>query len=729
MAGCLRIVHRDLVFPAVNFSRSPLKPRLQTHLQTLKSCISRALSLTPSRLSYHEVFRRSVERPDDFWAEAAEKIVWTKKWDKILDNSNPPFTKWFVGGELNTCYNAVDRHVEAGLGDRTAIIHDSPVTQSVTSLSYQQLLHQVKLLAGVLVKHGVRKGDRVLIYMPMIPEAMVSMLACARIGAIHSLVFGGFAAKELSARISHAQPKVVISANCGVEPSRVVPYKPMLDGALELSDFQPPTCIIFNRPHFDPSPLKPGRDYCWQDEMAGSSPVDCVPVSATDPIYLLYTSGTTGLPKAVVRPSGGHAVVLHWSMYNMYTMKPGDCTIMYTVCCVYRRWRWYGRAEAVVRPSGGHAVVLHWSMYNVYGMKPGDVWWAASDLGWVVGHSYITYAPLLHANTTILFEGKPVNTPDPGTFFRVIRDHKVKGMFTAPTAIRAIRAEDPDGTYPKKYLPNDNFQALFVAGEHCDHETMDWIRDLLKKPVLDNWWQTESGWPITSTCYGLDMHLHPPPGVTGKPVPGWNVKVLDREGRETEDGELGEIFVKMPLPPGSFSTLWDAEERFKETYFTRRDDYYATMDAGIRDKDGYISVLSRNDDVINVAGHRLSAGALEEAILEFDEVVEAAVIGVPDKLKGQVPVGLCVVKHGSTMTPEEVVAGAVEAVRRMIGPVAAFKKAVLVPNLPKTRSGKVARSTLAAMAAGKPYKVPVTIEDASVYPAIKEALQTVGLAP
>ncbi|XP_076471572.1 acyl-CoA synthetase short-chain family member 3, mitochondrial-like isoform X2 [Babylonia areolata] len=679
MAGYIRTLHRDFIYPAARLYRSTLKPGLLDRLQN-QTCLTRALSLTSTRHRYDDVFRQSVERPEDFWAEAAEQIVWTKKWDKVLDDSNPPFSKWFVGGELNTCYNALDRHVEGGRGDQTAIIHDSPVTRTITHTSYKELLEKVRLLAGVLMKHGVQKGDRVLIYMPMIPEAIVAMLACARIGAIHSLVFGGFASKELAARINHAQPKVVVSANCGVEPTRTVPYKPMLDGALDLSEFQPPTCIIFNRPQFEASPMKAGRDVCWEDEMAGSSPVDCVPVSATDPIYLLYTSGTTGLPKAVVRP------------------------------------------------SGGHAVVLHWSMDHVYGVKPGDVWWAASDLGWVVGHSYICYGPLLHGNTSIVFEGKPVGTPDPGTFFRVIHDHDVKGMFTAPTAIRAIRAEDPEGEYAKSFLPYNTFQALFLAGEHCDHETMDWIRDLIQKPVLDNWWQTESGWPITSTCFGLNMHLFPPPGVTGKPVPGWNVKVMDEEGRETEDGELGEIFIKLPLPPGAFSTLWEADERFKETYFSQKEGYYATMDAGVRDEHGYISVLSRNDDVINVAGHRLSAGALEEAILEFEDVVEAAVIGVPDRLKGQVPVGLCVVQHGCQLSNEEVVEGVVKVVRKMIGPVAAFKIAVVVPKLPKTRSGKVARNTLAAMAAGKPFQVPVTIEDASVYPAIRECLLAVGLA-
>ncbi|KAK7098847.1 acyl-CoA synthetase short-chain family member 3, mitochondrial-like isoform X2 [Littorina saxatilis] len=679
MAGYIRALRWRGGFQAFKRSCHAQKTRLLWLSQDQNCFQCRALSSTPAcRNRYEEVFRRSIEQPDDFWAEAAEKLVWHKKWDQVLDNSNPPFTRWFVGGELNTCYNAVDRHVKSGRGDQAAIIHDSPVTASVAHITYKQLQEKVSLLAGVLRKHGVQKGDRVLIYMPMIPEAVIAMLACARLGAIHSLVFGGFASKELATRVNHAEPKVVISANCGVEPTRVVPYKPMLDGAIDLSEFKPSSCIIFNRPHFDPAPLKAGRDFCWEEEMAGSSLVDCVPVSATDPIYLLYTSGTTGMPKAVVRP------------------------------------------------SGGYAVVLHWTMSNVYGMNPGDVWWAASDLGWVVGHSYIAYAPLLHGNTSVLFEGKPVGTPDPGTFFRVIRDHNVKGMFTAPTALRAIRAEDPEGKFAKKYLPTDSFKVLFVAGEHCDHETMDWTKNLLQTPVLDNWWQTETGWPITSTCYGLDMDLNPPSGVTGKPVPGWNVKVFNAAGKEAEVEELGEIYVKLPLPP-SFSTLWKADERFKETYFTQKPGYYATMDSGVRDEHGYICVMSRSDDVINVAGHRMSAGALEEAILECGDVVEAAVVGVPDKLKGMVPLGLCVIKHDCITSHEEMVKNVIEAVRKSVGPVAAFKKALIVPKLPKTRSGKVARNTLAAMAAGKPFQIPVTIEDASVYPSIKEELLKLGI--
>ncbi|XP_046376045.2 acyl-CoA synthetase short-chain family member 3, mitochondrial-like [Haliotis rufescens] len=640
----------------------------------------RAFSTTRCVRLYDNAFSRSTQQPDEYWAEAAEQITWHKKWTKVLDDSNSPFTKWFVDGELNICYNAVDRHVESGHGERTAIIHDSPVTKSIQKITFKELKREVEKFAGVLRKYGVEKGDRVLIYMPMIPEAVVAMLACARLGAIHSLVFGGFASKELATRIHHSEAKVVVSANCGVEPSRVVPYKPMLDEAINLSEFKPQKCIIYNRPGFEAAAMTPGMDVSWQEEMTVDYSVDCVPVSAMDPLYLLYTSGTTGLPKAVVRP------------------------------------------------TGGYAVNLKWSMYSVYGMNPGDVWWAASDLGWVVGHSYIAYAPLLNNNTTIIFEGKPVGTPDAGTFFRLLQEHGVNGMFTAPTALRAIRAEDPEGKLLRQYLPLENFRTLFVAGEHMDPETMMWIQEIIKKPILDNWWQTETGSPITSTCVGLGMQLYPPSGVAGKPVPGWNVKVLREDGSETEPEELGQIAVKLPLPPGSFSTLWMADQRFRETYFTKIPGYYDTMDAGFRDENGYIAVMARSDDVINVAGHRISAGALEEAILECEDVVESAVIGVPDSLKGQIPVGICIIRQGLEKAGEDVIRDVIQAVREKIGPVAAFKKAVIVPKLPKTRSGKVARNTMAAMAANKPYKIPATIEDASVYPQIKAALQTIGYA-
>ncbi|XP_052800401.1 acyl-CoA synthetase short-chain family member 3, mitochondrial-like isoform X2 [Mya arenaria] len=628
---------------------------------------------------YDKVFRRSIEDPEDFWAEQAEQLVWDKKWTKVLDNSKPPFTQWFVGGELNTCYNAVDRHVAEGNGGQIAIIYDSPVTKQIKKITYRELWEQVSLFAGVLEKQGVKIGDRVLIYMPMIPEAIIAMLATVRLGAIHSLVFGGFASKELSTRIDHAKPKVIVSANYGVEPGKIIPYKPLLDGALNMISFKPNKCIIYNRPGFEFTPLVKNRDVDYDFEMANSYMTDCVPVPATDPLYLLYTSGTTGLPKAVVRP------------------------------------------------SGGHAVVLKWSMWNIYGIRPGEVWWAASDLGWVVGHSYITYAPLLNGNTTVLFEGKPVGTPDPGVYFRIIKEHQVAGLFVAPTALRAIRRDDPEGLFGKKFMPLRSFRNMFVAGEHCDRETMEWTKQVFDCPVLDNWWQTETGWAITSTCVGLGMPLHPTPGVTGRPVPGWNVKVMkDDYTTETKDMELGQIIVKLPLPPGSFSTLWENDYRFKTTYFDSKKAFYNTMDSGYRDKEGYVAVMSRSDDVINVAGHRLSTGALEEAIIDSQYIAEAAVIGVPDELKGQVPLGLCVPKHGMHVSDDEIKADIIRHVRDSIGPVASFKLAILVPKLPKTRSGKIARNTIASMAAGKAFQIPVTIEDASVYPAIKLALKQIG---
>ncbi|KAK6191948.1 hypothetical protein SNE40_003518 [Patella caerulea] len=629
---------------------------------------------------YDKAFSRANNTPEEFWAEAADGVVWSRKWNKVLDNSNAPFTKWFSGGEISTCYNAVDRHVEAGKGDNLAIIHDSPVTNTIEKITYKQLLQQVSLFAGVLRKYGVGKGDVVLIYMPMIPQAVIAMLACTRLGAIHSLVFGGFAAKELSTRITHAEPKVIVSASCGVEPNRVVPYKPMLTEALNNTQFKPNKCIIFNRPGFDKAPLNKNIDACWEDEMASTNPVDCVPVPATDPVYILYTSGTTGIPKAVVRP------------------------------------------------NAGHAVMLNWSMKAVFGINPGEVWWAASDLGWVVGHSYIAYAPLLNGCTTIIFEGKPVGTPDAGTFFRVIKEHDVHGMFTAPTALRAIRAANASQEFKNKYLPFTQFRSLFVAGEYCDHETMDWAKENFKTPVLDNWWQTETGSPITSTCLGLGMEKYPPPGVAGKPVPGWNVEVLRPDGKRCDPHELGQIAVKLPLPPSSFSTLYKNDERFHDTYFKTIPGYYDTMDSGFVNENGYIAVMARTDDIINVAGHRLSTGALEEAILENDDIAEAAVIGVKDALKGQVPVALCIVKKGVTKPESQVIAEVIAAVRINIGPVAAFKQAVIVPALPKTRSGKIARKTIAALAVGEEFTIPVTIEDASVYPAIKKSLQTIGLA-
>ncbi|XP_064634780.1 acyl-CoA synthetase short-chain family member 3, mitochondrial-like isoform X2 [Lineus longissimus] len=629
---------------------------------------------------YGGAFKSARDRPEEFWGECAEGITWTRRWDKVLDASNPVFPKWFPGGELSVCYNAVDRHVDNDLGDEVAIIYDSPVTGAKRTYTYREVQYEISRLAAVLVKHGVKKGDRVLIYMPMIPQAMFAQLATARIGAIHSLVFGGFASKELSTRINHAEPKVILSASCGVEPTRKIPYKPLLDEAIRLSHHKPHKCIIYNRVGLETATLKPGLDLDYEDEMATVHPHDCVPVPAMHPLYLLYTSGTTGIPKAVVRPSGGHAVVLNWSMWNLY------------------------------------------------GLKPREVWWAASDLGWVVGHSYITYGPLLGCNPTVMFEGKPVGTPDPGTFFRVISEHNVSALFVAPTALRAIRREDPSCEYAKQFgWPK--FRYLYVAGEHCDHETMDWAKAVFNTPVLDNWWQTETGSAITATCVGLGNDLFPISGVSGKPVPGWDVKVLKKDMTEARPGELGSIVVKQPLPPGSLSTLWNNDERFEHLYFENFPGYYDTMDAGTVDSNGYISVMSRADDVINVAGHRLSTGALEEAILEHNDLAECAVVGIPDKLKGHVPLGLCVIKQGVDKPHDQLIKELIQIVRDNIGPVASFKVAAIVKKIPKTRSGKIPRNTIAAMAAGQEFQIPVTIEDASVYTDIKRALSELGFNP
>ncbi|XP_038076885.1 acyl-CoA synthetase short-chain family member 3, mitochondrial-like isoform X1 [Patiria miniata] len=631
-----------------------------------------------SRWTYDEVYRRSLHEPEEFWHEQAEKITWFKKWDKVLEDNGSPFTKWFIGGETNICYNAVDRHVDSGHGDQTAIIHDSPVTNTVQKITYKELQQEVAKLAQVFIKQGVKYGDRIIIYMPMIPQAVIAMLASARIGAIHGLVFGGFASKELAVRINHAKPKVIVSASCGVEPNRVVDYKELLNKAISMSDFTPECCIIYNRPDFHPVDLIADRDICWHEAMARARGHDCVPVQAADPVYLLYSSGTTGQPKAIVRP------------------------------------------------SGSHAVVLNWSMKTIYGINPGEAWWAASDLGWVVGHSYICWAPLLTRCQTIVYEGKPVGTPDPGAFFRVLQQHDVAGMFTAPTALRAIMKEDETGEYAKKY-PLTKFRTLFVAGEHCDQETMHWGKAVFNTPVLDNWWQTETGWPITASPVGLGTDLHPPHGVTGKPVPGWNVKVLNENCEEAKPNELGRIAVKLPLPPGAINTLWENDERFENLYFQKYPGYYDTMDAGCRTEEGYISVQSRADDVINVAGHRIAASAIEEAIIDQGDVVECAVIPLQDALKGLIPVGLVVIKNGVDKPHQQIIKEVIDAVRSGVGPVAAFKKALIIGKLPKTRSGKIPRQSVADMANGKPFNIPPTIEDASAYGMIREEMVKNGI--
>ena len=626
---------------------------------------------------YLDLHRRSIENPNEFWGEAAEGIDWESRWDKVLDDSNAPIYRWFSGGRLNTCYNALDRHVANGRGEQAAIIYDSPVTSSQRTISYSDLRDEVSLFAGALVNNGVRQGDRVIIYMPMIPEAVVAVLACARIGAVHSVVFGGFAPNELATRIDDATPKAIVSASCGIEPSRLVEYKPLLDQALDLSKHKPDHCIVLQRPQLQ-AELSGPRDVDWNDAVAAASPQDCVPVLATDPLYLLYTSGTTGQPKGIVRD------------------------------------------------NGGHAVALHWTMKNIYGVEPGEVYWAASDIGWVVGHSYIIYGPLLHGNTTILFEGKPVGTPDAGVFWRVASEHKVATLFTAPTAFRAIRQQDPDGEFIPKY-DLSSLRALFLAGERCDPDTLHWAENKLGIPVIDHWWQTETGWSIAANCMGIEL-APVKAGSVGRAAPGWEVRALDEGGKDVAPGDVGAIACKLPLPPGTLPGLWNAEERFRKSYLETFPGYYETGDAGFIDEDGYIFVMSRTDDVINVAGHRLSTGAIEEVLAAHDDVAECAVIGAADPMKGQLPVGFLVLKAGAERSPEEVVADVVQMVRDQVGPVAVFKKAVVVKRLPKTRSGKVLRATMRKIADSEDYKVPATIEDPQVLEEVESALQTLGYA-
>ena len=574
---------------------------------------------------YAETHRRSIERPEEFWAEAAAAIDWERRWDRVLDRSRPPFYRWFAGARLNTCWNALDRHVAAGCGERTALIWDSPVTGQVATFTYREMRDRVARLAGVLVGLGVGKGDRVLIYMPMVPEAAMAMLACARIGAIHSVVFGGFAAHELATRIDAARPRVVVSASCGIEPSRIVPYKPLLDAAIAEAKSKPEHCVVLQRPmcHAD---LVAGRDHDWEELAAVARPADCVPVLATDPLYILYTSGTTGVPKGVVRD------------------------------------------------SGGHAVALYWSMRNIYGLQPDEVFWTASDVGWVVGHSYIVYAPLLYGCTTVMYEGKPVGTPDAGAFWRVIAQHEVRVFFTAPTAFRAIKREDPDGALIRRHKLR-KFRALFLAGERADPPTVAWAEQQLGVAVIDHWWQTETGWPIAANCLGIEQ-LPVKHGSATRPVPGWDVRVLDAESegeaRELSAGEIGALAVKLPLPPGALPSLWEADDHFMQTYLQTFPGFYQTADAGFIDEDGYISVMTRTDDIINVAGHRLSTGGIEEVLAAHPDVAECAVIGVADVLKGQVPLGLLVLKAGAARAAAEIEREAVALVRERIGPVASF---------------------------------------------------------
>jgi propionyl-CoA synthetase len=625
--------------------------------------------------NYEEIYRRSLSDAEAFWTEAALQIDWIQPFENVLDDSNAPLYRWFTGGVLNTCYNALDRHVAAGRGDQPALIHDSAMTGSKRTLTYLELRDETARFAGGLARLGVDKGDRVIIYMPMVPEAAIAMLACARLGAIHSVVFGGFAANELATRIDDAKPKVIVAASCGLEPGRVVAYKPLLDAAIAQSSHKPDAHVILQRPELEAD--FQDRDMDWAEVIGTAEPHDCVPVAATDPLYILYTSGTTGKPKGIVRDNGGHAVALNWTM------------------------------EAI------------------YGVDAGDVFWAASDIGWVVGHSYIVYGPLLRGCTTVMFEGKPVGTPDAGAFWRVIEEHRVKAMFTAPTAIRAIRREDPGGLLLKEYNLR-HFVTQFVAGERCDPETLEWATEKLGVPVIDHWWQTETGWAIAGNPVGLGL-FDIRPGAAGKAMPGWDVQVLDEEGNCVAAGESGAISCRLPLPPGTLLTLWNADDRHRQVYLEQFPGYYQTSDAGYIDADGYVYVMSRTDDIINVAGHRLSTGAIEEVLATHPDVAECAVTGIKDSLKGQVPLGFLCLKAGVDRAKNEVVQEAITIVRSQIGPVAAFKQVVIVERLPKTRSGKILRGTLRKIADGDAYTIPATIDDPEILTEITAKIAELGL--
>ena len=624
---------------------------------------------------YDNLYKESISNPEKFWGDAAKDVIWFSPYKKVLDNSNPPFYRWFPEGKINTCFNAIDRHIDEGNGSRIAIIYDSPVTSKKISFSYSEVKKIVSTFAGALKNFGIQKGDRIIIYMPMIPEAVFAMLACARIGAVHSVVFGGFAANELAARINDSEAKLIISASCGFEPGRTVQYKPLLDEAIRLAAIKPKKCVIFQREN---NFVELGvNDISWEDFIKNGKEIDCEHMDANDPAYILYTSGTTGAPKGIVRD------------------------------------------------IGGHIVALKWSMKNVYNINPGDIWWSASDIGWVVGHSYIVYAPLFHGCTTILYEGKPVGTPDAGSFWRVISEHKVKSLFTAPTAFRAIKKEDPEGKFFKKY-DLSKFEILFLAGERADPDTIKWAENLLKKPVIDHWWQTETGWAISANCAGLGL-FETKYGSAGKAVPGYNIQILKPDATQAEPSEMGDVVVKLPLPPGTFPTLWKADKRYKENYMDPYKGYYKTYDAGHIDEDGYVWIMSRTDDIINVAGHRLSTGSMEEILSENTSVAECAVLGIADNLKGQIPLGLIVLKSGVTKKPEDISKECIQMIRDKIGPVAAFKNIVVVKRLPKTRSGKILRGTVGKIADQVPYKMPATIDDPTILDEIKSSLIEAGI--
>jgi len=620
---------------------------------------------------YKKIYREWQANPEQFWMEAAEKIDWVKKPSSAINEENAPLYEWFTDGIVNTCYNAVDRHVKTGRSDQVAIIYDSPVTGVKENITYETLLKKTAYLAGSLRKKGIRKGDRVIIYMPMVPEAIIAMLAVARIGAIHSVVFGGFAAKELATRIDDSTPKAIIAGSCGIEGDRVIEYKPLLDEAINLAKHEPEFCVVFQREQKE-AILLPDRDFDWNKLLDQKEWADCVPVSGAHPVYILYTSGTTGQPKGVIRP------------------------------------------------TAGHLVALYWTMKNIYNVDPGDVFWAASDVGWVVGHSYICYAPLIHGNTTVLFEGKPVGTPDAGTFWRIMAEHKVKSFFTAPTALRAIKREDPDGKLVRNY-DLSNLKALYLAGERADPDTIEWAQRQLNVPVVDHWWQTETGYTIVGNPLGIE-HLPVKLGSPTVPMPGYEVHILDNDGSRKAVGELGAIAIKLPLPPGTLPTLWNAKKRYIDSYLKTFKGYYETGDAGYVDKDGYVYIMARTDDVINVAGHRLSTGAMEEVLAGHTDVAECAVIGISDDLKGQLPLGFLCLNKGVERAEADIVDECVKLVRKKIGPVAAFKKAIIVDRLPKTRSGKILRAIMVKIANGDDWTMPATIDDPEILNEIEHKL-------
>ncbi|MGB1564429.1 MAG: propionyl-CoA synthetase [Paracoccaceae bacterium] len=628
-------------------------------------------------MGYADVYNSWKSDPETFWMEAAQAIDWDRPPSFALDASRAPLYEWYTDSLVNTCYNAVDRHVENGRAAQTALIYDSPITGAKDFITFQQLRDKTALLAGALLAKGVTKGDRVIIYMPMVPEAVIAMLACARIGAIHSVVFGGFAANELAVRIDDAQPKAILAASCGIEPGRIIAYKPLIDEAIESAQHKPETVFILQREQLK-AELQEGRDHDWFESQRGVDPADCIPVEGNHPAYILYTSGTTGAPKGVVRP------------------------------------------------TAGHLVALNWSMKNIYNVDPGDVFWAASDVGWVVGHSYICYAPLIHGNTTIIFEGKPIGTPDAGTFWRVISEHNVRSFFTAPTAFRAIKREDPKGEFKAAY-DLSCLQALYLAGERADPDTINWAHDLLGVPVIDHWWQTETGWTIAGNPMGVEP-LEIKLGSPAVAMPGYDVQILDETGQQMPVNTLGAIAIKLPLPPGTLPTLWNAPERFEKSYLAAFPGYYETGDAGMVDEDGYLYIMARTDDVINVAGHRLSTGAMEEVLANHPDVAECAVIGASDALKGQLPIGFVCLTKGVNRPHSEITRECVQIIRDKIGPVAAFKTAAVVDRLPKTRSGKILRATMVKIADNEAFKLPATIDDPVILDEIKAALQALGYA-